>query len=56
MKQSPSLGVLIVVMILACVAWGIVHEIADNDCKKRGGHLEWIYGRHISFTCDGAVR
>lgn len=51
-----GIGGLIVVLVLACGAWMLVHEIADNDCKSRGGHLEWVYGRHISFTCDGATR
>ena len=49
-------GAAIVVIVVACMCWGIVFKLSKADCEERGGHIEWIYGRHVAWTCDGAAR
>lgn len=54
--MKEKLIVSLVMLVIALVCYGLVYSWSKNDCEKRGGHIEVVYGSKSGWTCDGAER
>jgi hypothetical protein len=43
----------LVVLVLGCGCYGIVHESLRSECEQRGGHLEtkFLNNPRYGYTC-----
>ncbi len=47
---------LAVVLTLALASTCLLYRCTADDCVRRGGHVEPVYGgRSTAWTCDGAT-
>lgn len=47
-------GAIVAVILLALCCVG--NNYVTDNCKARGGHMEFIYGGKGGWICDGADR
>lgn len=45
---------LLALLVICGMFMTALYAVTDDDCKRRGGHTEVVWGRGGGWTCSGA--
>lgn len=46
--------ILLLIIAATLTVGHITYRIVDDDCRRRGGHIETVYAGRGGWVCDGA--